>query len=269
MEPVVGTKCGALKATFEQFGKMCMLAGRVCTAMQNKKARVPAILLTLSFGTSLDAQHNTNYRKKVFTSSAQLCSNHEPQDLTEKLVMSVVNFPRKPIGPNMSDCLVNGAQAPTGSADEKRVSTVYLKPVQPVDPGSLMGVKAEKRKMTEIERNFQWPEFMNIDLRIGEVLSWVFENCEDGLKRIRGTAVIDQRAQMVPFIGLVDREFSLASGDTEKLLFWVNPYPKEVASEYNLPEEDVPDDIVLLCTLDGGRTGIEPAKNVANGFRVA
>ena len=44
----------------------------------------------------------------VRKSSAQITANYQPDDLVGKLVVAVVNFPRKQIGPIMSECLVTG-----------------------------------------------------------------------------------------------------------------------------------------------------------------
>ena len=40
--------------------------------------------------------------------SAQITALYQPQDLVGQLVVGVVNFPAKQIGPFMSECLVTG-----------------------------------------------------------------------------------------------------------------------------------------------------------------
>ena len=41
-------------------------------------------------------------------SSAQVTALYTPEELVGRLVVGVVNFPRKQIGPLMSECLVTG-----------------------------------------------------------------------------------------------------------------------------------------------------------------
>ncbi|WP_343221406.1 hypothetical protein [Lysobacter sp. H23M47] len=44
----------------------------------------------------------------VKKSSAQITALYRPEELVGKLVVAVVNFPRKQVGPLMSECLVTG-----------------------------------------------------------------------------------------------------------------------------------------------------------------
>jgi tRNA-binding protein len=44
----------------------------------------------------------------VRTSSAQITDLYQPNELVGRLVVAVVNFPAKQIGPLMSECLVTG-----------------------------------------------------------------------------------------------------------------------------------------------------------------
>lgn len=41
-------------------------------------------------------------------SSAQITHLYKPEELVGKLIVAVINFPRKQIGPLMSECLVTG-----------------------------------------------------------------------------------------------------------------------------------------------------------------
>ncbi len=48
-------------------------------------------------------------------SSAQITDHYTPEDLVGKQISAVVNFPKKQIGPLMSECLVTGFTQPDGS----------------------------------------------------------------------------------------------------------------------------------------------------------
>ena len=72
--------------------------GRVLSAEVFAQARKPAYVLHVDFGPELG----------VRKSSAQLTVHYQPQDLVGRLVVAVVNFPKKQIGPLMSECLVTG-----------------------------------------------------------------------------------------------------------------------------------------------------------------
>lgn len=63
-----------------------------------EKARKPAYILHVDFGEALG----------VKKSSAQITNLYQPEDLIGKLVVAVVNFPKKQIGPIQSECLVTG-----------------------------------------------------------------------------------------------------------------------------------------------------------------
>ena len=64
-------------------------------------------------------------------SSAQINDHYDPQTLIGKQVTAVVNFPKKQIGPLMSECLVTGFTQPDGSIilaipDKKAVNGSFL-----------------------------------------------------------------------------------------------------------------------------------------------
>lgn len=84
--------------TFDDFLKVELRVGRIVSASVFAEARKPAYVLHVDFGEELG----------VRKSSAQVTSLYEPQELVGKLVVAVVNFPRKQIGPLMSECLVTG-----------------------------------------------------------------------------------------------------------------------------------------------------------------
>ena len=84
--------------SFDDFLKVELRVGRIVEASVFKEARKPAYVLQVDFGDELG----------VKKSSAQITALYEPEELVGKLVVAVVNFPRKQVGPLMSECLVTG-----------------------------------------------------------------------------------------------------------------------------------------------------------------
>lgn len=83
---------------WEDFVRVELRVGRVLTAEPFPEARKPAYKLLIDFGDEIG----------VKKSSAQITHLYTLADLPGKLVVAVVNFPKKQIGPLMSECLVTG-----------------------------------------------------------------------------------------------------------------------------------------------------------------
>ena len=84
--------------SWDDFEKVELRVGRVLTARVFPEARKPAYILEIDFGEEIG----------VKKSSAQITELYSVDDLPGTLVVAVVNFPKKQIGPFMSECLVTG-----------------------------------------------------------------------------------------------------------------------------------------------------------------
>jgi tRNA-binding protein len=107
--------------TFDEFLRVDIRVGRVTAVEDFPEARKPAWKLTIDFGPEVGTKR----------SSAQV--KHYPcEALKGRLVVAVVNFPPRQIGPVRSEVLVLGALD-----DAKGV--VLLRPDEDVQPGDRIG----------------------------------------------------------------------------------------------------------------------------------
>jgi tRNA-binding protein len=103
---------------FDDFLKVDMRVGRVLAVEEFPEARKPAWKLTIDFGDEIGAKR----------SSAQI-TNYAREELEGRLVVAVVNFPPRQIGPMRSEVLCLGA-----SDEEGRI--ILLAPDADVPLGS-------------------------------------------------------------------------------------------------------------------------------------
>ena len=83
---------------WDDFLKVELRVGRILSVKAFPQARKPAYILTVDFGEEIG----------VKKSSAQITDLYSIDELPGKLVVGVVNFPPKQIGPMLSECLVTG-----------------------------------------------------------------------------------------------------------------------------------------------------------------
>ena len=108
--------------TWNDFEKLELRVGQVIEVNDFPKARKPAYKLQIDFGDELGIKN----------SSAQITHHYTKDDLLNKQVIAVVNFPPKQIAGFISECLVLGIY------DENN-DVILLKPERPVKNGQKIG----------------------------------------------------------------------------------------------------------------------------------
>ena len=84
--------------TFEDFAKVDLRVGTIIEVSDFSNAHKPAYKLKIDFGAL-----------GVRQSSAQITSQYSKEDLINRQIIAVLNFPKKQIADFMSECLVVGA----------------------------------------------------------------------------------------------------------------------------------------------------------------
>lgn len=92
-------------ATFEDFEKLDVRVGRIIEVADFPEARKPSYKLQIDFGEEIG----------IKKSCAQLPQNYSKEGLKNKLVLGVVNFPPRQIGPAVSEVLTLGVPDKEGN----------------------------------------------------------------------------------------------------------------------------------------------------------
>ena len=108
-------------ARFEDFMKLDIRVGTIVNAKVFEKAKKPAYQLEIDFGNELG----------IKKSSAQITEEYNPNDLINKQVLAVVNFPPRQIANFMSEVLVLGTYSKNG--------VVLITPDKQVENGDKLG----------------------------------------------------------------------------------------------------------------------------------
>jgi len=90
--------------SWSEFERTDMRVGTIIEVNDFPEARKPAYQLTIDFGTEIG----------IRKSSAQITKRYQKEDLVNRQIIAVVNFPKKQIGKFMSECLVLGAVGEEG-----------------------------------------------------------------------------------------------------------------------------------------------------------
>jgi tRNA-binding protein len=110
-----------MEISWSDFEKVEMRVGTVLSAEAFPEARSPAYKMQIDFGSELG----------IKKTSAKITARYALDELVGKQVIAVVNFPKKQIGPFMSECLILGA------VDGKEVT--ILQPSLKVENGLRIG----------------------------------------------------------------------------------------------------------------------------------
>lgn len=87
-----------IMATFDDFQKLDIRVGRIVEVEDFAEAKKPTYKLKIDFGEEVG----------IKSSCAQLVKNYRKEELKGKLVLGVVNFPPRQIGPALSEVLTLG-----------------------------------------------------------------------------------------------------------------------------------------------------------------
>lgn len=110
-----------MMATFDDFLKLDIRVGEIIKVEVFEKARKPAYKLWVDFGDEIG----------IKKSSAQITECYRMEELMDKQVLGVVNFPSRQIADFMSEVLVLGIYGQQG--------VVLIQPEQPVKKGDKLG----------------------------------------------------------------------------------------------------------------------------------
>ncbi len=84
--------------SWSDFEKVVMVSGTIIDVKDFPEARKPAYIITVDFGKKIG----------IKKSSAQITDLYSKDDLLNKQIIGVVNFPAKQIGPIKSEFLITG-----------------------------------------------------------------------------------------------------------------------------------------------------------------
>lgn len=94
-----------MEISYDDFQKVHLRTGKIIDVQDFPEARKPAYKLTIDFGEDIGTKK----------SSAQIVENYTKEELMNKIIVAVTNFPPKQIGPFISEVLVCGTEDKNGN----------------------------------------------------------------------------------------------------------------------------------------------------------
>lgn len=94
-------------ATIEDFEKVDIRVGKIVEAEDFSEAKIPSYKLKIDLGFEIG----------IKKSCAGLAASYKKEELKDKLVLCVVNFPPRQIGPMLSEVLTLGVPNKEGNCD--------------------------------------------------------------------------------------------------------------------------------------------------------
>ena len=85
--------------SWPDFEKIDLRVGTILEVNDFPEARKPAYQLHIDFGSEIG----------ILKTSAQITKRYSKEELVQRQIVAIVNFPKKQIGKFMSECLVLGA----------------------------------------------------------------------------------------------------------------------------------------------------------------
>lgn len=108
--------------SWSDFEQIELRVGTIIGVEDFPEARKPAYKIRVDFGPEIGIKQ----------SSAQITALYTKEELLERQIVGVVNFPPKQIGPFLSECLITGFYRKDGAV-------VLAVPDQPVSNGAKLG----------------------------------------------------------------------------------------------------------------------------------
>lgn len=222
---------------------------------------------------------------------------HAKEEVDGKTLLVVANFPRKQIGPRMSDCLITGVQLKSSDEAACKASTVMVQCSHAVQPGllvtvtgsflficyyscwdlttllresavcetllpSLLWLVGHAEQLASNARDLSWNSFTSANILVGTVIELAGSNTLDDSDHLSAHQVVidfgkglgPQTAQAV----LSNRVFT----SIQQLL------SIQLLAVTNLNDDGHEAARVAVLTV-GGLAVLQPAKHVANGYKLA